>query len=109
MSSLADRIRNLTPAQLLLCEKQLEKKNSKLLKLHTIPLRDRRDRCPLSLDQEHLWFIDQLEPNSSAYNLCTAFRLTGTPHLEALEESLNEIVRRHETLRTSFTPTHALP
>jgi len=109
MSNLDDGIRNLTPGQLLPWKEQLEKGNSKLLKSHAIPLRDKHDLCPLSLDQEHLWVIDQLEPNSSAYNLCTAFRLTGTLHLGALEESLNEIVRRHETLRTTFTVVDGVP
>jgi len=109
MNNLADRIRNLTPGQLLLLKKQLEKKNSNLLKLSVIPLRDKHELCPLSLDQEQLWFLDQLEPNSSGYNLCTAVRLTGTLHLWALEESLNEIVRRHETLRTTFPTVSGVP
>ena len=109
MSNLADRIRNLTPGQLLLWKRQLEKKNSNLLKLHTIPLRDKRELCPLSLDQERLWFIDQLEPNSSAYNLCSVFRLTGTLDLLALEESFDEILRRHEALRTTFAAVNGVP
>lgn len=109
MNNLADRIRNFTPGQLMLLKKQLEKKNSNLLKLSTIPPRDKHQLCPLSLDQEQLWFLDQLEPNSSGYNLCFAFRLTGTLHLWALEESLNEIVRRHETLRTTFPTVSGVP
>lgn len=108
MSNLADRISNLTPGQLLLWKKQLEKKSNRL-KSHTVPLRDKTVFCPLSLDQEQLWFIDQLEPNSSAYNLCAAFRLTGIPHPGALEESLIEIVRRHETLRTTFAEVNGVP
>src|ERR1044072_7135596 len=109
MNNLADRIRNLTPGQLLLLKRQLEKKNSNLLKLSTIPLRDKHKLCPLSLDQEQLWFLDQLEPNSFGYNLGFAFRLTGTLHLWALEESLNEIVRRHEILRTTFPTIRGVP
>ncbi len=58
---------------------------------------------PMSFAQERLWFLDQLEPGKPIYNLPVALRLTGTLHVAALERSLNEIVRRHESLRTSFT------
>ncbi|WP_198162249.1 condensation domain-containing protein, partial [Methylosinus sp. R-45379] len=57
---------------------------------------------PASFEQQRLWFIDQLKPNISAYNINTSIRLVG--HLDEilLEECLNEIVRRHESLRTTF-------
>ena len=57
---------------------------------------------PLSFAQQRLWFLDQLEPNNPRYNLRRAVRLKGHLRSEVLERSLNEIVRRHETLRTSF-------
>jgi aspartate racemase len=57
---------------------------------------------PLSFAQERLWFLDQLEPGSAVYNVCQAVRLTGTLDLGVLEKALNEIVRRHEILRTNF-------
>ncbi|MFN8596432.1 MAG: amino acid adenylation domain-containing protein [Anaerolineae bacterium] len=57
---------------------------------------------PLSFSQQRLWFLDQLEPNSPIYNLPEAMRLHGPLNLAALERSLNEIVRRHEVLRTTF-------
>jgi hypothetical protein len=50
-----------------------------------------------------LWFLDQLEPDSSAYNIPVVFHLSGPLSVEALERSLNEIIRRHETLRTTFS------
>jgi len=56
----------------------------------------------LSFAQERLWFIDQLEPNSSLYNCPAAVRLTGRLDAEALQKCLTEIVRRHEALRTTF-------
>src|SRR5439155_26833151 len=62
----------------------------------------RQQDLPLSFAQQRLWFLDQLEPGSVAYTIPEAVRLIGTLHLEALERSLNEIVRRHEVLRTSF-------
>jgi amino acid adenylation domain-containing protein len=55
---------------------------------------------PLSFAQQRLWFIDQLEPDSVAYNMPTAIRLEGRLNFEALESVINEIVRRHEILRT---------
>ena len=57
---------------------------------------------PLSFAQERLWFLEQLEPGSFAYNICRTARLTGSLNREVLEASLNEIVRRHEVLRTRF-------
>src|SRR5690348_8227830 len=57
---------------------------------------------PLSFAQQRLWFLDQLEPGNPVYNLPSAVRLRGTLDLSALERSLNEIIRRHEALRTRF-------
>jgi len=58
---------------------------------------------PLSFAQQRLWFIDQLAPRNSAYNIPAAIRLEGPLNVIALERSLNEVVRRHEALRTTFT------
>ncbi len=57
---------------------------------------------PASFAQQRLWFLDQLFPGNTFYNVATAIRLTGSLNLAALEETFNEIVRRHETLRTTF-------
>jgi amino acid adenylation domain-containing protein len=57
---------------------------------------------PLSFAQERLWFLDQLQPGSAAYNLPGAAWLEGDVNVVALERSLNEIIRRHEVLRTTF-------
>jgi len=65
--------------------------------------RVRRDGpLPLSFAQQRLWFIDQLEPGSAAYNLPYAVRLRGALNVDALERGLAEVVRRHEALRTRF-------
>ena len=62
----------------------------------------RDERLPLSFAQQRLWFLDQLEPDSSSYNRAFVLRLTGPLNLESLEQSLQEIVRRHEVLRTTY-------
>lgn len=57
---------------------------------------------PLSPGQERLWQIEQLEPGRASYHIPAAFRLRGSLHVGALEQSLAEIVQRHEILRTTF-------
>ncbi len=57
---------------------------------------------PLSFAQERLWFLQQLEPEGSAYNMPLAFRMRGLVKIGALDRALVEVVRRHETLRTRF-------
>ena len=64
---------------------------------------------PLSFAQERLWFVDQFEPGSAAYNLSSGLRLTGELNLVALERAFSEIVKRHETLRTSFSDVDGNP
>jgi len=57
---------------------------------------------PLSFAQQRLWFLDQLEGASPSYNLCSAFKLAGSLKRKALEQSLQTILQRHESLRTTF-------
>ena len=58
--------------------------------------------APLSFAQQRLWILDKLEPHSAAYNLPSALRLEGPLDIAALEQSFEEIIRRHEVLRTTF-------
>jgi len=58
---------------------------------------------PLSFAQQRLWFLDGLNPDSAFYNVPMAIRLHGELNVNALERSLNELLRRHESLRTSFS------
>ena len=67
-----------------------------------IPLSSREKDLPLSFAQQRLWFLDQLEPGSAVYNVPGALRIKGPLVVQALERSFNEIVRRHESLRTTF-------
>jgi putative pyridoxal-dependent aspartate 1-decarboxylase len=63
----------------------------------------RTENIPLSFAQQRLWFLDRLEPGNPFYNQPSAFRLTGELQIDILEQSLQEIIRRHEILRTTFT------
>ena len=69
----------------------------------------RSGELPLSFAQQRLWFIDQLEPGSSVYNFPAAVRLKGPLNVAALKKSLDEIVKRHEALRTTFAIVDGRP
>ncbi|MCP4766410.1 MAG: amino acid adenylation domain-containing protein, partial [Gammaproteobacteria bacterium] len=73
-----------------------------VIPVEVIPVVDRADDLPLSFAQERLWFLDQLEPGSSAYNIPGAIKLQGSLDIEALRQSLQAIIDRHEVLRTAF-------
>jgi amino acid adenylation domain-containing protein len=62
----------------------------------------RSPELPLSFAQQRLWFLAQLEPNNPFYNMPAAVRLEGQLNVEALQQSFNEIISRHEALRTNF-------
>jgi acyl transferase domain-containing protein len=76
---------------------------------HTISATPRDAELPVSFSQQRLWFIYQLAPDSSVYNLGDAIRMSGQLNIEVLERSLNEIVRRHEALRTRFVSRNGQP
>ena len=91
-------------------------KVGKTVELDTIPFVDRvktgsseENTFRLSFAQQRLWFIDQFEPNSGAYNIPTALYLTGDLNVEALRLSFEIIVNRHESLRTNFKSVDGEP
>ncbi|BAY65337.1 peptide synthetase [Calothrix brevissima NIES-22] len=69
----------------------------------------RAENLPLSFAQQRLWFLAQLEPDSSSYNISVAVRLQGKLNLAALQQSFQEIINRHEALRTSFQTVDGQP
>ncbi|HEV7505645.1 MAG TPA: amino acid adenylation domain-containing protein, partial [Thermoanaerobaculia bacterium] len=75
------------------------------------PLRrlSRQKLLPLSFAQERLWFVHQLVPASTAYNIPLGLRIEGALRVEALAAALREIARRHEILRTTFTVAGGVP
>ncbi|MEG3971751.1 amino acid adenylation domain-containing protein, partial [Microcoleus sp. T2B6] len=74
-------------------------KSVEALPLLPIP---RSESIPLSFAQTRLWFLDRLQPDSAFYNIPLALRLFGQLNIAALQSSINEIIQRHEALRTNF-------
>lgn len=73
--------------------------------LSQIPRRPREDvnLFPTSIDQERLWFIEQLQPGNAAYNIFSASRIKGPLDAALMERVVNELIARHEVVRTTFT------
>ena len=109
MRDLDKRIANLSPEKRALLEMRLMQKGMVGDKLELIPRRNTSEACPLSFAQQRLWFLNQLEPDSSVYNISSAFRLSGVLKISALERSIDEIIRRHESLRTTFAAVDGQP
>ncbi|MCP2731317.1 amino acid adenylation domain-containing protein, partial [Symplocastrum sp. BBK-W-15] len=83
-----------------------EKQNQTLPSIEPI---SRASKLPLSYTQESFWFLDQLKPGSPAYHRPGAIIINGSINLKILEESLKEILRRHESLRTNFVTINGEP
>jgi len=66
-------------------------------------------RTPTSFSQRRLWLLDRLLPVRAVYNLCSAQRLTGNLDVDALRRALNEVLHRHEALRTRFAVVDGEP
>jgi len=98
-ADLNQRLANLSPAKKALLELRFKQDR---LHEQTIPLRASREFAPLSFAQQRLWFLNQLEPESPAYNESRAYRLSGVLDVAALQRALDLVVARHEVLRTNF-------
>ena len=104
MSKAVSDVEKLSPQRRALYEALLRKKHSESLSRTRIkPRAPGSNSSSLSFAQQRLWLIDQLEPGNAMYNSPVALRLTGCLNVAALERTLNEIVRRHEVLRTTFS------
>jgi amino acid adenylation domain-containing protein len=87
----------------------LKEEGFELSDSQTISPRGEVDNLPLSSSQERLWFIEQLFPGTPTYHITEAFQLKGTLNVAVLENCLNEVVRRHEALRTNFASKEGHP
>jgi amino acid adenylation domain-containing protein len=101
-SDLTVRLASLSPAKRALLELKLNESSPGQAARVTIPRRAERDVAPLSFAQQRLWFLSQLDPESSAYNEKSALRLDGSLNLAALRAALKAIFDRHEVLRTTY-------
>lgn len=69
----------------------------------------RSNDITLSFAQQRLWFLDRLEPHTATYNIPSAIRLSGNLNVTALEQSVNTVIDRHESLRTVFRDVNDAP
>jgi amino acid adenylation domain-containing protein len=99
---LEDHIKGLPPDKQVQREKKPRQKLNKKNRLVAVPRDGIRETFPLSFDQQGLWFLYQLNPESPFYNIPTSLRLSGSLDVQALKLSINDIVKRHEALRTVF-------
>src|SRR5262245_54585841 len=97
-----EQIAALSTAKRALLELNLRRKTHRSQDRTSIPPRPQLSPSPLSFAQQRLWFLNQLEPDSAAYNMFVVRRLSGDLDVAALEWAFGEIVRRHESLRTRF-------
>ncbi len=103
MNDLRLRIADLSPEQRDYLQSRLLRKGAAATENErNIPRRGVSDGCPLSFAQQRLWFLQQLEPGSSSYNMHQAIRLKGALKVGVLRQALETIVARHEALRTTF-------
>ncbi len=99
----------LTPAKRALLEMRLKGNNLRRTVTSQIGKRPEGSVAPLSFAQQRLWFLYQMAPGSAAYNMPAAFRLEGILDSSALAEAFNQLVCRHEVLRTTFTEVEGEP
>jgi len=89
-------------------QKLISATNNECQALPIVPV-SRDQTIPLSFSQQRLWFLDQFDPGSPAYNIPCAVHLSGAVNVVTLEQSLNEVVRRHEVLRSTFATVDGRP
>jgi amino acid adenylation domain-containing protein len=102
-------IAGLTRAQRTELELRLLRDRAAAATALAIPRRDPGSPAPLSFAQQRLWFLDQLHPGRSNYNIARRIRIGGALDLEALRRALDTIVARHESLRTTIVATDGTP
>jgi len=100
MSSLSEEISSLSPEQRALLEHLLKKEGVDISRF-PIPRLPRTEPLPLSLTQERVWAVHHMTPDVPADNLPLAFQITGDLDVQKLKKSLNEVIKRHEILRTN--------
>ncbi len=106
LDTLKQRLDALSPAKRRLVELRRERSGSKQVAITRVP---REGELPLSFAQQRQWLLHQFAPYSPVYNAPEVLRIRGTLDHQVLERSLNEIVRRHEVLRTIYRLCYSQP
>ncbi len=113
MDSIDNRIikrrSKLSPAKQAILEKRLRGQHESNSQKIIIPSRTQHSLASLSFAQQRLWFLQNLEPQSYTYNDSVCITLKGVLNLAILEKSFNEIIKRHEALRTNFEVREGQP
>ncbi|HTK06124.1 MAG TPA: condensation domain-containing protein, partial [Ktedonobacteraceae bacterium] len=111
MNDFSKAVTTLSPEQLELLLRKLDQLQPPAATTFAIQpkARNANDELPLSFTQEGMWFSDQLGAGTSSLTISSAVRLFGSLHYEALEKSLNALISRHESLRTTFVSTEGRP
>jgi amino acid adenylation domain-containing protein len=102
-------VAGLSLAQRTELELRLLRSRAATLNHRVIPRRDPGASIPLSFAQQRLWFLDQLHPGRSTYNLARKIRMRGVLDVDALRRSIDAVVARHETLRTTMVAVEGIP
>lgn len=117
MTTLAEKLKKLSPEQQAVLEKKLRAKRqaeastatTTITTITAIAPRTDQSTFPLSAGQQRLWTLEQLDPNSSAYNITEALHLRGTLNIAWLQSALHTISNRHDVLRTHIETVDGKP
>ncbi|HEV2149289.1 MAG TPA: amino acid adenylation domain-containing protein [Longimicrobiaceae bacterium] len=109
MDPISERLAKLSPEKLALLMERLREKESGRPPASAIPRRSGSGPCPPSFAQQRLWFIDQLEAGTWAYNVLSVTRFEGELDVRAMQRALDAVVERHEALRTVFAVQDGAP
>lgn len=109
MSNTLKRFVDLSPEKRTILLRKLQQQQGTKPFGSTIPKASREQPLPLSFAQQRLWFLAQMEPENPFYNIPSALRFSGSFNIKAFTNALNELVRRHEILRTRFISSNGQP
>ncbi len=109
MSELKERIAGMSLDQRALLEQRLLRARKQQVRAVTISRRQSSDPAWLSFGQQQMWFLDQLAPGTSTYNIPDVMQLTGPLDINGLEQGLRGVIERHEVLRTRIASVDGNP
>lgn len=109
MDNIQYRLKNLSPEKRALIEKQLREKALQKAEFKKIPVRKDTSSFPMSFNQERLWFLSNLNPHSTFYNIPAILKLSGRLNYSLLESTINKVLDRHEILNVIFVVDKGSP